>query len=336
MNMTSEKKSYLRYVARIFWNINERRLRALWRLLGAVLFIVILTVVVGIVFAMLGATSPAPYLGQLQSNIATVVAIWLAVRFLDKRKFSETGIQLNREWWIDLGFGLLMGALLMTAVFLVELAAGWIRISETFRTANSGQPFIVAILLPTLFYLSVGIAEELAFRGYLLLNVAEGFNFPFVSPRGALAISWLLTSALFGILHATNPNATVVSSVNIVLAGMWLGLGYVLTGSLAIPIGVHFTWNFFQGNIFGFPVSGTNFFPTTFAVIEQGGPEVWTGGAFGPEGGLMGLFAIALGALLVTGWVRIRYGRPTLFTAIANPPPEWQMAAGDASRRDAL
>lgn len=336
MNMTSEKKSYLRYVARIFWNINERRLRALWRLLGAVLFIVILTIVVGIVFAMLGATSPAPYIGQLQLNIAIVVAIWLAARFLDRRKFSDTGIQLKKDWWIDLGFGLVLGALLMAAIFLVEIAAGWITISETFRTANSGQSFIVAVLLPILFYLSVGIAEELAFRGYMLLNVAEGFNLRFISPRGALVISWLLTSALFGILHATSPNATVVSSVNIALTGMWLGLGYVLTGSLAIPIGVHFTWNFFQGNVFGFPVSGTNFFLTTFAVIEQGGPEVWTGGAFGPEGGLMGLFAIALGALLVTGWVRIRYGRPTLFTAIANPPPEHQMAAGDASRRDAL
>jgi membrane protease YdiL (CAAX protease family) len=273
-------------------------------------------------------------MGQFQSNIATVAAIWLATRFLDRRKFSDTGIQLKKDWWIDLGFGLVLGALLMAAIFLVELAAGWITISETFRTVNSGQLFVVAILLPALFYLSVGIAEELAFRGYMLLNVAEGFNLRFISPRGALIISWLLTSALFGIAHAIRPNATVVSCVNITLAGMWLGLGYILTGNLAISIGAHITWNFFQGHVFGFPVSGTNFFPTTFVAIEQGGPELWTGGAFGLEASLMGLFAVALGALLVVVWVRIRYGKLTLFTAIANPPPERQITASDASGRN--
>ena len=154
MNNTSEKKSNLRYVTSIFWNIAEHRLRTLWRLLGTVFFIVILTVIVGIVFSMFGA-SPTPYAGQLQSNIATVAAIWLATRFLDRRKFSDTGIQLNRDWWIDLGFGLVLGALLITAIFLVELAAGWITISEIFYTANSSQPFIIAILLQALFYLSV-------------------------------------------------------------------------------------------------------------------------------------------------------------------------------------
>jgi membrane protease YdiL (CAAX protease family) len=336
MNITSEKKSYLWYVASIFWNINERRLRALWRLLGAVLFIVIFSIIIGGLASVSGIASPAPYMGQLQSNIATVLAIWLATRFLDRRKFSDTGIQLKKDWWIDLGFGLVLGALLMAAIFLVELAAGWITISETFRTANSGQPFIVAILLPALFYLSVGIAEELAFRGYMLLNVAEGFNLRFISPRGALIISWLLTSALFGIAHAIRPNATVVSIANITLAGIWLSLGYILTGSLAISIGAHITWNFFQGHVFGFPVSGTNFFPTTFTAIEQGGPKLWTGGAFGLEASLMGLFAVALGALLVAVWVRIRYGKLTFFTAIANPPPERQTTAGDASGRNAL
>ena len=318
MNITSEKKSYLWYVASIFWNINERRLRALWRLLGAVLLIVIFSVIVGGLASVSGIASPAPYMGQFQSNIAIVAAIWLATRFLDRRKFSDTGIHLNRDWWIDLGFGLVLGALLITAIFLVALAAGWITISETFRTANSGQSFLITILPPALFYLSVGIAEELAFRGYMLLNVAEGFNLRFISPRGALIISWLLTSALFGIAHAIRPYATVVSCVNITLAGLWLGLGYILTGNLAISIGAHITWNFFQGHVFGFPVSGTRFFPTTFVAIEQSGPELWTGGAFGLEASLMGLFAVVLGALLVLAWVRIRYGKLTLFTAIAD------------------
>ena len=101
------------------------------------------------------------------------------------------------------------------------------------------------------------------------------------------------------------------------MGGIFLGMGYVLTGSLAIPIGTHITWNFFQGNVFGFPVSGTTFFPVTFAAIEQSGPDAWTGGSFGPEGGLMGLLAILLGILAVAVWVRLRYGKLTLFTDIA-------------------
>jgi membrane protease YdiL (CAAX protease family) len=244
----------------------------------------------------------------------------LATRFLDKRPFSDTGIHVKRDWWIDLGFGLLLGALLMTFIFLVELAAGWITISEVFHTTEVGQPFSVAILPPIFLFLVVGFTEELVFRGYLLPNLAEGFNFRFISPRGALILSWLLTSALFGIGHATLPNATVVSSVYIALAAIWFGLAYVLTGSIAIPIGAHITWNFFQGHVFGFPVSGGKDFSATFIALEQGGPGVWTGGAFGPEAGLLGLFAFVLGALLVGVWIRIRYRRLVLVAAIANPP----------------
>lgn len=257
---------------------------------------------------------------KLLLYIAALVAVYLATRFLDKRRFSDTGIRLKRDWWIDLGFGLLLGALLMTFIFLVELAAGWITIGETFHTAEPGQPFIVAILLPVLLFLMVGIAEELMFRGYLLLNLAEGFNLRFIGPRGALVLSWLLTSVLFGTGHATLPNATFLSSVYIALAGIWFGLAYVLTGSIAIPIGAHITWNFFQGHVFGFPVSGGRDFSTTFVALKQGGPEVWTGGAFGPEAGLLGLLGFVLGVLLVAVWIRVRYRRLTLFTAIADPP----------------
>ena len=174
--------------------------------------------------------------------------------------------------------------------------------------------------MPIALALIVGVAEELMFRGYLLLNLAEGFNLRSISSRWALILSWLFTSAVFGVAHMINPNATVVSSIYITLFGIWLGLGYVLTGSLAIPIGIHIAWNLFQGYVYGFPVSGGRDFPTTFIVIEQGGPATWTGGAFGPESGLIGLCALVLGVILVITWIRLRYHSLSLFTAIAEPP----------------
>ena len=69
--------------------------------------------------------------------------------------------------------------------------------------------------------------------------------------------------------------------------------------------------------MFGFPVSGANFGSATFISIQQGGPDVWTGGAFGPEAGLLGLGGVFLGGALTALWVRWRYGRVGLLTALA-------------------
>jgi len=310
--------TFRKTIGRGIWNSEQSRVRGLWRILITVIVAGALMVLLGIPFYALGGGEPHPAVSKILLYVAVMVAIGLTTRFLDKRPFADTGIFLKREWWVDLGFGSLLGAGLMTVVFLVQLAAGWIVVEDVLHTEPAGQPFFMAMLMPVFLMLVVAIAEELAFRGYLLLNLAEAFNLTSVGAKRALVASWLVTSALFGVAHAFLPNATVVSSVNIALAAVWLGLAYVLTGSLAVSIGIHFTWNLFQGYVFGFPVSGGRDFEMTVAAIRQVGPESWTGGAFGPEGGLVGLLGIVLGILFVLLWIRIRYGRLTLFTAVAN------------------
>jgi hypothetical protein len=107
----------------------------------------------------------------------------------------------------------------------------------------------------------------------------------------------LISSAVFGALHLSNPHASWVAAVGILFAGLFLALGYLRTGQLWLSIGLHIGWNFFEGVVFGFPVSGTASYP--LLRIQVSGPPLWTGAAFGPEAGLIVMPAILFGALLI-------------------------------------
>jgi membrane protease YdiL (CAAX protease family) len=243
-----------------------------------------------------------------------LITLWLAGRFFDRRTPADYGFHLNRRWWLDFGFGCFLGALLMTFIFLVELALGWITIQRTFSSPL--LPFWASMGIGIMSYIGVGLNEEILARGYGLRNLAEGLRLAKVAPRTAFLASYLITSILFGAFHLMNANATWVSTFFIMIIGLLLGLGYILTGELAIPIGIHITWNFFQGYVFGFPVSGGLAGNSLFA-IQQAGPALWTGGAFGPEAGFIGILATALGCILVVLWVRWRYGKLQLQSRLA-------------------
>jgi len=324
------------FIKNIFWNGDQHRVRALWRLIGQIILLILITLPVQVGLGFVASMMRTSQIGitlspmmLLESPVVMtlltfgillliLVSVWLAGRLLDRRSFAEFGFHVNQNWWTDFGFGLLLGAVLMLLIFLIELAAGWVTVEGTLVTRNPNMPFLLAILLPLLTFVAVGFYEELFSRGYQLRNMAEGLNWKAIGPRWAIVIATLLSSALFGLMHLGNPNASLISSFNIFLAGaILLSAGLLLTGELAIPIGVHITWNFFQGNVFGFPVSGGDFGSAVFISIQQGGPDVWTGGAFGPEAGLLGLGAMLLGGALTVLWVRWRYGHVGLRTALA-------------------
>ena len=317
---------------------DRRRLRAFWRILAFLVLFVVITNVLGTViilgWAAVSGSLEAPVSGIEQdiggsallvingvaSLPAVFIALWVAGKLLDRRPLKDFGFHLNGGWFLDLGFGLALGAGLMTAIFLVQLSAGWVTVTDTFETARPGASFGLAILAPIVAFLSVGIYEEALSRGYLLRNVAEGLNLPGLGPRGGILIAWIASSVVFGALHLPNPNSTLLSTANITLAGLLLGAGYVLTGELAIPIGVHITWNFFQGTVFGLPVSGLQPIGATFVASEESGPDLFTGGVFGPEAGLLVVAATVIGTLLTFLWVRYRHGRSDLYTPLAEPP----------------
>jgi uncharacterized protein len=267
--------------------------------------------------------TPGFLAATLGFRLAVVVAaLWLVGRLIDRRGLRGFGLTLDRDFLADLGFGLVLGATMMSLVFAVEWSAGFLVVTDTLHSAVAGVAFVWAIWTPAFVFLCVGIVEELLFRGYLLRNLAEGLGFARLGgPPGGLVVACLLSSLLFAAGHADNPNASWVSTLNIAVAGVFLALGYLLSGRLGLPIGLHITWNFFQGSVFGFPVSGVTALGTSFVKVEHSGPEIWTGGAFGPEGGLVGLLAMVIGSGLTLAWYRLRLGRVRLADELFLPSP---------------
>ena len=309
---------------RVFWNDGERRLRLPWRLVGFGLIAFLVKVAMSAVGLRLqpeegGGSASVLRLSLTALAMLTTAAV-VAVRVLDRRPVRELGIVPGPGFWGDLGFGLALGAALMTAIFAAEYGAGWIRIDAVAYTRSGAETFGGAALRMAGVFACVAFYEELVSRGYLLRTLAQGFVGRRLRARGALAIAVALSSLVFALGHVNNPNASVVSTVNIVFAGIVLALPYVLTGRLAAPIGFHATWNFFQSTVYGFPTSGF-VTPASALQIAQGGPSEWTGGAFGPEAGIVGIVALALGVAAILGRERRRSGRVTVCTALVEGTP---------------
>lgn len=329
---------------RLFWNDRTRRLRALWRLLLQTGLLVGCTLAGGLVLALLalpfgvapGSPSPEvpPGTARLLSALAAMggvaASMAAAARFLDRRPFADFGFHLDRRWGADLAFGLALGPLLMGSIFGIGWGLGWIEVTDLLAPAERGGSFALPFAGALVAFLCVGIYEEMISRGYHLLNVAEGLG-DYVGPHAALAVGCVISSAVFGALHWGNPNATLLSTACLVGAGLLFGLAYVVTGELGLPIGLHISWNFAQGNIFGFPVSGTDAGASLLATRPTG-PDWWTGGAFGPEAGASGIGALLVAAVAILAWARFQRGsaRPRLAIARYAPPGETKPTARTA------
>lgn len=319
---------------RYFWNPKERRLRAPWRLLAtALVFLVMLlafvtlfalTVSEALLAALFGtalADDALLVVGSVGSGAALVFGVLLAARYVDRRRIADLGLALDHDWWVDLGFGFVLGAGLMSGVFLVALAAGWLRVTGTFASAGS---FGLATALVVVLFLAVGIYEELLVRGYVLTNLAEGMNgFGPFGHRSATLLAVLWSSLLFGFFHASNPGATLASVLAVSFAGVMLAAGYVFTGQLGLSIGLHTAWNLFQGFVFGLPVSGLSV-PGSLVAVEMTGPAVATGGSFGPEAGLLGVLAMLVGTGAVAAYANLQYGQLRASLELTRPDLRWK------------
>ena len=118
----------------------------------------------------------------------------------------------------------------------------------------------------------------------------------------------VISAILFAVVHLVNPNPSSNAVIGLILSGIFFAFAYLRTRLLWLPIGIHIGWNFFEGTVFGFPVSGTS----PFVLVRQtvNGPETVTGGAFGPEAGLVLLLALLIGFFLIFSYTRHREAPP--------------------------
>ncbi|MES2633114.1 MAG: type II CAAX endopeptidase family protein [Pseudomonadota bacterium] len=263
-----------------------------------------------VLFAALGwdgrqAPQPQRSIGIfLRQLLPALLAYLFLVYVIERRKPAELAW---RRVVPDGLLGSVLGVLFIGSVVGVLWLAGSYEVTGT----NPQFDWIRPLLLTGL---GTAIAEEIIFRGVLFRISEEGLG-----TWWALAISALF----FGGVHIMNKGATVWSSIAIAVeAGVLLGLAYNVTRSLPLVMGIHMTWNFTQGAIFGIPVSGTN--ASGYLVSTRPGPEWLSGGGFGAEASVVAVLI----SVVASAWLVMQARRKdTIFVRRWGPSPAPAIAA---------
>lgn len=183
----------------------------------------------------------------------------------------------------DLLSGISLAIVLYAVGFGVSLLAGAIEIAGVVFNPSS-------LLISFVFFLLVAITEEFALRGFVLERMLQGG----VNKFWAL----FLSATLFSLVHIANPNFDFLSFINILLAGILLGSSYIYTRNLCFPIALHWFWNWIQGPVLGYEVSGNKFCDGLLTLYL---PEanLINGGAFGFEGSILCTVLMAAGTAVI-------------------------------------
>jgi len=304
---------------RIFWNVHEHRLRAGWRIALQLLLATILGALpialiaepltalhrVGLFLPLLDHDRYDRVINMIVGPLLTlgvVGSVLIAARWLDRRPLSHYGVVIDAKWWKSLALGFAISGAVMLMIFGFEFAAGAI-------VVTAGTTAIVYSIVKVL---CVGVYEEFVTRGYLLRNLADGMNM-----QAAIVIS----SLVFAALHFANENASAMSMIGLAVNALFFASAALLTRRLSAAIGAHIGWNLFEGAILGFPVSGDKEVASLIH-IRQLGSAIVTGGAFGPEAGLVGVAASLFGIGAFYVLTRARSPRPEarVLSSAGSPP----------------
>ena len=222
--------------------------------------------------------------------IGTIFTVGLFQKFISREDFVSIGLNFV-GFKIDFYKGLLAGTVLICSGFILLIVLNLTLIDLTYFS------FYDQIFYFILFTI-VSLNEEIAIRGYILHNLSSSFN---------KYIALIISSLVFMIMHLGNPNIGILPLVNLFLAGIFLGIYTIHKNNLWFPIGAHLTWNYLQGPIFGFEVSGNKI----NSLFEQkpNGHELLTGGNFGFEGSIIFTFFLMISIVYMDGY----FQKPDIF-----------------------
>lgn len=231
----------------------------------------------GLVAALGGSRVPTG-LGVVLSFAGVWVAVWVWLRFVERRSVLSVG--LWRPAWGGLARGAAIAVGLLGVVTAVLVAGGRASVSW----AGAGPAGIGLVALALLVFVVQGGAEEITLRGMVL---------PAVARRWGVLAGLLVQAALFGVLHLGNPGANPLAAVNVAGFGLLLGLLVVVRGDLWAALGFHAVWNWAEGLVLGYDISGLRV-GTPLWQVSSHGDDLLTGGSFGPEGSLVTTLALIL------------------------------------------
>lgn len=287
-------REYFRRLRLCSWNRREQRLRALPRVcvfivLHSAVFIAIPTFVVITGSELVRSASLRLLL--VGGTVGLVVGVATQI---DKRPVREYGLDIDRDWMTDLFVGFVIGGTIPAGAVTLGVVGGWIGVAEVKYVLT--DTFLRDIGLALVVVTSIAVVEELVFRGYVLTNAIEGLRFRWIPQPVAIATAWGISAVVFAFVH---PAPTLVGGFYFVGAGLLLGLAYLLTGQLGLPIGIHAGFNFVSGYVF--PLGSD--LSVTVVSLSVSGPTWLTG-----QTGFVHTALLLLAALALLGGVWIRTG----------------------------
>ena len=212
--------------------------------------------------------------------IGSIMGVLIVHQVIFKRSFSFSGLTTH-SFLSQFSKGALWSAALLTLGFGILYMMGWIEIQSVKMNAYLFFGFMLLFFVQSTF-------EELVIRSFLLPTLAHRFN---------IWIGLIISSIVFAFLHFDNTNSSWLSLFNIFVAGMLLGIIYLRYMQIWAPIGLHMSWNFLQGNFYGFEVSGIDVYSYIDSV--EVGPDIWTGGGFGFEGSIIASILLSLSSVWI-------------------------------------
>lgn len=214
---------------------------------------------------------------------------WSAGKFFESVPFRAIGVTFTTNWLKHLSIGIAIGASTLSFAVLIAFLFG----GEQFQLniSNSASAVVSSLLVSFIVFAVASAFEEALFRGYILQTFSRS---------GLAWLAIILTSVFFGSVHLGNPNASLISALNTILAGIWFSIAYLKTRDLWFVWGMHLMWNWMQGSLFGIEVSGlTEITPTPLLREIDTGPAWLTGTTYGLEGGVACTIAIIISMGLI-------------------------------------